>query len=64
MYDNNLYNLMNQCVQEHKSLWRIKDHYVKDASKEDDCKAFWEKMIKDKEDHIEKITALIKSHLS
>lgn len=64
MYDNNLYNLMNQCVQEHKSLWRIKDHYQKDASQADDSKAFWEKMVKDKEEHIAELTELIKQHLS
>lgn len=63
MLDNHLYNLMNQLVQEHKSLWRIKDAYVKDAGDCKDCKAFWEKMVKDKEDHIEELMVLIKGHM-
>lgn len=54
---------MNQCVQEHKSLWRIKDLYVKEADNEAE-QLFWEKMIKDKEEHIEELTDLIKNHLS
>ena len=53
---------MNQCVQEHKSLWRIKDHYQKDADNTAE-KEFWGKMITDKEEHISELTELIKKHL-
>lgn len=63
MYDNNLYNLMNQCVQEHKSLWRIKEQYVKDAQA-GNSEAFWKKMVADKEEHIAELTELIKQELS
>lgn len=63
MQSNHVYNLMNQLVQEHKSLWRIKSDYLKDAGKCKSCKVFWKKMIKDKEDHIKEMTAMIKKHL-
>ncbi len=62
MHANHLYNLMNQLVQEHKSLWRIKKEYMKEATDEDE-KKFWRKMEKDKEDHIKELTVIIKSKL-
>jgi len=63
MLENHHYNLMKQLVQENKSLWRIKNNYKKDAGSCDDCAAFWDKMEKDKEDHITELTGLIKKHL-
>ena len=63
MYDNHVYNLMMQLTQEHKSLWRIKNMYKKDALDCEDCKAFWEKMEKDKEEHINELKELIKKHI-
>ena len=64
MFDNHLYNLMNQLVQEHKSLWRIKNMYLNEAGECKECKAFWEKMIQDKENHIKELTEIIKKHLT
>jgi len=64
MHSNHVYNLMNQLIIEHKSLWRIKKHYLEDAGDCAGCRAFWEKMEKDKEEHIKELTELIKSHLS
>jgi len=61
--DNHLYNLMLQLVQENKSLWRIKNSYMQDAGDCVQCKEFWGKMEKDKEDHINELTGLIKTHL-
>ena len=63
MFDNHLYNLINQLAQEHKSLWRIRKMYKDDAGDCAQCKAFWEKMEKDKEEHIEKLRELVKSHI-
>jgi len=63
MLDNNTYNLMAQLNEEHKSLWRIKKHYLKDSGKSKEAKAFWTKMTKDKENHIKELTVLIKQHL-
>lgn len=63
MFDNHVYNLLEQLSQESKSLWRIKNMYAKDAGECKDCIAFWEKMEKDKEDHIKDLSELIKKHI-
>ena len=63
MLDNHIYNLMLQMTEENKSLWRMKNNYANDAGDCTDCKTFWEKMEKDKEDHIEELLGLIKKHL-
>ncbi len=63
MKNNNLYNLMHQLTQEAKSLWRIGDEYIKDASKSPAVKKFWTEMKKEKEKHIEDLKALIKAEL-
>jgi hypothetical protein len=54
---------MEQLVQEQKSLWRIRDMYPQDAGDCQDCLEFWEKLEKDKEDHVKELTALVKKHL-
>lgn len=64
MIDNHVYNLTLQLVQENKSLWRIKNNYMEDAGDCADCQAFWNKMTLDKEEHIEEITGLLKTHLN
>jgi hypothetical protein len=63
MLDNHLYNLMIQLVQENKSLWRIRNKYLKDAEDCADCQKFWEKMMEDKQDHVNELLGLIKGHL-
>lgn len=63
MLDNNTYNLMAQLIEENQSLWRIKNNYKKDASGCDECREFWEKLEKDKEDHVAELVSLIKSHM-
>lgn len=63
MKSNNTYNLMMQLTQEAKSLWRIKDQYMKDAEGSDACLAFWEKMVADKEAHIAELEVLVKADL-
>jgi beta-galactosidase GanA len=62
MFENHIYNLMMQMVTENKSLWRIKNSYKNDSDCEE-CKAFWEKLEKDKEEHIKELEALIKKHI-
>lgn len=62
MLENHLYNLHLQLTQEHKSLWRIKDHYKKDAEGCEKCQAFWDKMEQDKESHAQEISKLLKNH--
>ncbi|MDP3770325.1 MAG: hypothetical protein Q8R40_05315 [bacterium] len=63
MLENHVYNLMNQMTEEHKSLWRIKHMYGKDAGDCERCGAFWKKMEADKEDHVRELAELIKGHL-
>ena len=63
MIENHTYNLMAQMVEESKSLWRIKNDYLKDEGGCADCDAFWKKMTEDKEAHIKELTDLIKKHL-
>lgn len=62
MLRNNTYNLMVQIVQENKSVWRIKNEYMKDAVGNDDIMATWKKIEKDKEAHIVELQALIKKY--
>lgn len=63
MLDNHIYNLMLQMTEEHKSLWRIKKMYQEDAKDCEACRAFWQKMEKDKEGHIQELEGLIRNHL-
>ncbi len=49
MKNNNLYNLMTQATQEARSLWRIKNEYIKDAGKNKELKAFWTEIALEKE---------------
>ena len=62
MHDNHVYNLLEQQVEEHKSLWRIKRNYPADAADCKECKEFWDKMATDKEAHIAELTQLVKKH--
>ena len=62
MQGNHVYNLMKQYVQEHKSLWRIKRNYIKDAKGHADAIAFWKKLEKDKEKHLKELQALMKKY--
>ena len=63
MFDNNVYNLMAQAVEESQSLWRIKNEYKNDAKNCDECQEFWEKLEKDKEQHCKDLNKLIAKHL-
>ena len=63
MIDNHAYNLLRQLTEEHTSLWRIKDEYLKDADGCESCKNLWTKLEKDKEEHVKEIESLLKEHL-
>lgn len=62
MKNNTLYNLMTQLTQESRSLWRIKNEYVKDA-KDKELKAFWKELADEKESLIEDLKLIIKAEL-
>ncbi len=59
MIRNNVFNLMNQAVQEAKSLWRIKNVYTSEAVGSDDIMQLWKKMEKAKEEHIAELQVII-----
>lgn len=63
MLDNNTYNLMAQITQESKSLWRIKETYKRDAGGCHECMEFWDKLTRDKEEHIKELERLIRAHV-
>lgn len=63
MLENHLYNLMEQIVDESKSLWRVRKTYKEDAGGCAQCRAFWVKLEKDKENHIKELIGLIKDHI-
>jgi len=63
MLNNHVYNLLLQMTEEHKSLWRIKKEYLKDARACKTCLVFWKKIAKEKEKHIVELHKLIKKHL-
>lgn len=63
MMDNHVYNLMRQMTEEHTSLWRIKNEYLKDSDGCEECKSFWAKMEKDKESRVKELGNLIKKHV-
>lgn len=53
---------MTQMVQEHKSLWRIENNYMKEAATDIE-KEFWEKLGNEKKMHIEELRKLIKENI-
>jgi len=63
MLDNHLYNLMMQAVDEHKSIYRIKNMYKEDAKNCKQCQALWEQLEKDKEAHIQQIQNILMNHM-
>ena len=63
MLENHLYNLIEQIVDESKSLWRVRKTYKEDAGGCAQCRAFWGKLEKDKENHIKELIGLIKDHI-
>jgi hypothetical protein len=63
MNENNLYNLMNQSVQEHKSLWRIVNDYREDAEGDDELAAFWERLATEKSDQVVELQRLIAARI-
>ncbi len=53
---------MHQLTQESKSLWRITNNYITEASSEEE-KTFWQKLATEKEAHIVELKTLIKKAL-
>ena len=62
MYEDSLYNLMNQLLQEQKSLWRIQNFYLPQAADTEEEK-FWQDLGADKMDHVEELERMIKERM-
>ncbi len=60
--NNHDFNIINQLVQEQKSLWRIEEHYLPEATKKDD-KKIWTKLRNQKRKNIAELSALAKKSL-
>ncbi|MFP3952106.1 MAG: hypothetical protein ACLFVP_08235 [Candidatus Bathyarchaeia archaeon] len=63
MLPNHIYDLMCQIVQESQSLWRITKEYKGNAADCDKLVKFWERMEKDKEEHIDELEKLLLEQL-
>ncbi|MEX2405383.1 MAG: hypothetical protein WD579_02145 [Candidatus Paceibacterota bacterium] len=63
MLPNTTYDLAEQLSQESKSLWRIENEYIQNAEGNGELTTFWKEMKKDKEQHITRITELLKKEL-
>ena len=63
MLEDHVYNLMEQIVDESKSLWRISRTYKQEAGDCAQCLALWDKLQKDKESHIKELEELIRTHI-
>ncbi len=50
-------------MDESKSLWRIKRAYKDDARDCPQCLALWDKLEKEKENHLKELLGLIKEHI-
>lgn len=60
--NNHDFNIINQLVQEQKSLWRIENHYIQEAQDKDELK-FWKKMKTQKTKAIAELSAMTKKGL-
>ncbi len=56
MTDNNTYNLMEQLINENKSLWRIKNNYKNDASNNTKIQQVWNLIERDKQKLVKLLT--------
>lgn len=63
MLDNHGYNLMTQLVEEHRSLWRIRDAYIRDSGGCQECIEVWQRLAREKENQIRQLEALLRSHI-
>ena len=60
--NNHDFNVINQLTQEQKSLWRIENHYIKEAH-DDAERAHWETIRDHKKETIAKLLEMAKQCL-
>jgi hypothetical protein len=59
MLDNSVYNLIAQLAEESKSIWRIRNNYLKDSEGDAEAQEFWRSLEQDKQDHIRRLSELL-----
>lgn len=64
MLDNHAYNLMSQIVEDHRSLWRIRDTYENDSGECRQCREMWKRLADSREAELNEMIDLLKAHLS
>jgi hypothetical protein len=60
--NNHDFNIINQLVQEQKSLWRIEEIYIPESKNADD-KKMWTKLRTQKRKNVEELSTLSKKYL-
>ncbi|MEA3248850.1 MAG: hypothetical protein U9Q03_00650 [Patescibacteria group bacterium] len=63
MLDNHAYNLMSQIVEDHRSLWRMRDIYGNDSGECADCRELWKKLADSREEEMGLMVRILKEHL-
>ena len=64
MLDNYAYNLMSQIVEDHRSLWRMRDVYENDCGEVSGCREMWSKMAEDRERELDELVERLKAYLA
>jgi len=60
--NNHDFNIINQLVQEQKSLWRIENHYTNEARNEEET-AFWNRVRQQKTELVTELKNMAKDCL-
>jgi len=63
MLDNHAYNLMSQIVEDHRSLWRMRDMYENDSGECSECRELWKRLADSRETDLEEMIRLLRRHV-
>ena len=63
MLDNHAYNLMSQIVEDHRSLWRMRDMYENDSGGCGECRELWQKLADSRQEEMGLMVRMLKEHL-
>jgi len=63
MLDNHAYNLMSQIVEDHRSLWRMRDMYENDSGECQECRQQWQELADRREAELNTLVEQLKKHL-
>lgn len=63
MLDDEVYDIMQQLVEESRSIYEIRRYYKEDSAHCEKCHDVWKKLEEQKEENIEELEGLLKEHL-